>query len=107
MKEVFRHSKIHRVTRYQDLLEAEGIATFIRNEALSVNEAPIDEFLPNLCVLNDEDYSRAIKFIKDHDARMAEGVETEKVCPSCQEVNPGNFDVCYNCQSDIHTIKPC
>jgi len=107
MKEVFRHAELHRVTRYRDLLEAEGIQTLIRNEALSVNEAPIYEFYPNLCVMNDEDYPRATQLMKKHDERMAVGSEIEVSCPSCGEVNPGNFDECFNCQKPINVSQPC
>lgn len=107
MKEIFRHSKIHRITRYRDLLEDEGIRTLIRNEALSVCDAPIYEFFPNLCVLNDEEYPKAVRLLKEHDERMAVGSESEVKCPKCGEINPGNFDACFNCQETINPAMPC
>lgn len=107
MREIFRHSELHRVTRYRDILEGAGISTLVRNEALSVNEAPIPEFYPNLCVLNDEEFSRASQMLKEHDERMAVGAETELACPSCGEMNPGNFDSCFNCQEPMNSSTPC
>ena len=93
--------------RYRDLLEEAGIRTFIRNEALSVTDAPIDEFLPNLCVMDDSEATRACQMIKDHDERMAVGVDVEVTCPSCGEINPGNFDSCFSCQGPIDSKKKC
>ncbi|MEJ6578178.1 MAG: DUF2007 domain-containing protein [Akkermansiaceae bacterium] len=107
MREIVRHSEIHRVTRYRDILESAGIQTLVRNENLSVTDAPIPEFYPNLCVLNDEEFPRAVQVLKEHEEKMAAGVEIEVTCPSCGEINPGNFDVCFNCQEPINPPMPC
>lgn len=107
MKEIFRHSELHRVTRYQEILKEAGIETLVRNEALSVNEAPIPEFFPNLCVLNDDEFAKANEILKEHDERMAAGADVEVTCPTCGETNPGNFDVCFNCQTALNPSMPC
>jgi|TARA_B110000914_G_scaffold6152_1_gene5219 hypothetical protein len=107
MKEIFRHSELHRVTRYRDILESAGIETLVRNEALSVSDAPIPEFFPNLCVLSDDEFPRASELLKEHDERMAAGSGVEVICPPCGEVNPGNFDVFFNCQEPMPHSMPC
>ena len=107
MREIFRHSELHRVTRYRDILKSAGIETLVRNENLSVTDAPIPEFFPNLCVLNDEEFPRAVHVIKEHDRKMAEGSGINVTCPSCGEINPGNFDICFNCQEPLTPSTPC
>jgi hypothetical protein len=107
MREIFRHAELHRVTRYRDLLEEAGIRTLIRNEALSVNEAPIPEFFPNVCVMNDDEFEKAKTLLKVHDERMVIGSEIELACPSCGEMNPGNFDSCFSCQKPMNSQLPC
>ena len=107
MKEIFRHRELHRVTRYLDILEDAGIETLLRNENLSVTDAPIPEFFPNLCVLNDEEYPKAVKILGENDEEMAKGANMEVKCSSCGELNPGNFDVCFSCQKPLTQTKLC
>jgi len=101
MKELFREPDFSRVAFFQTLLENEGIPTFIENEALAVTAVPIPEFYPALCVVNDEDYQRAIHLIRQHLAANPGDTGPEKVCPSCGESSPGNFSTCWSCGSDL------
>ena len=107
MKEIFRHGELHQVTRYMDILENARIETLLRNENLSVTAAPIPEFFPHLCVLNDEEFPKAVKLLGEHDEKMAKGAEVQLRCPSCGEMNPGNFDVCFSCHEPINQSIPC
>lgn len=105
MRELYRHRDHSLVAYYKQLLEAEGIAVMLRNEHLTMtglSEIPIPEFYPNICVLNDEDYERAWHIMRKAMHENAEHSDEEVVCPSCGEVNPGNFDVCFSCQGDLH-----
>jgi len=101
MKELFREQELTRVVFFKTLLENEGIPTFIRNEALIVTEIQIPEFYPALCVLNDEDYGRAVQLIRDHLAADTRDAEPERVCPACGEISPGNFDTCWSCGGSL------
>ena len=107
MKEIFRHRELHQVTRSMDILENAGIETLLRNENLSVTAAPIPEFFPHLCVLNDEEFPKAVKLLGEHDEKMAKGAEVQLRCPSCGEMNPGNFDVCFSCHEPINQSILC
>lgn len=104
MKELFRERELIKVSFYQQLLEAEGIATMIRNEHLTMSgltEIPIPEFFPALCVLNDDDYEAAMEIIRTHLAADKEAADTESPCPSCGESNPDNFDICWSCEKPL------
>lgn len=68
MKELFRERDGARIGYYQSLLEEAGIQTHVRNRDLVTGmgtEVPIPEFFPALCVVNDEDYERAIEFLRE------------------------------------------
>ena len=104
MKELFREKDFTRVGYFQSILEAEGIPTLIRNEHLTASglaDIPIPEFYPALCVMNDADYGAAVRLIRSHlDAdRQAEGIDV--TCAKCGETNPGNFDICWNCNEPL------
>jgi hypothetical protein len=100
VKELFREQDITRVSYYKAVLEEEGIPTMIRNEFLTfsgITEIPIPEFFPALCVLNDDDYMRAVAIIREHLNASQMDSDTEIACVSCGENNPGNFGVCWSC----------
>ena len=107
MKEIFRHRELHQVTRSMDILENVGIETLLRNENLSVTDAPIPEFLPNLCVFNGKEFSKGVKLLGEHDEKMAKGAEVQVRRPSCDEMNLGNFDVLFSCHVPINQSMPC
>jgi len=108
MKELYRHRELINVKQYADVLEGAGIHTMIRNDlAMSgLSEIPIPEFYPNLCV-NEEDAVRAREILNAHVDLMSKGSELETVCSSCGEVNPGNFEICFNCQEPLNQSLPC
>ena len=101
MKEIFRHHEIIYVKQYQEVLEAAGIPTMIRNEMLAysgITEVPIPEMYPNLCV-DDEHEEVAIQLISDHVEKVSKGADETIVCPQCSEQNPGNFEFCFACET--------
>ncbi len=105
MKEVFRDRDYTRVSLMKTLLETEGIPVIMRNELLAtsgITEIPIPEFFPNLCVFNDEDYSTAWSIIDTHLKKESDSLKAPSIrCSSCKEENPGNFEFCWNCESDL------
>ena len=104
MKELFRELDFTKVGYYQSILESQGIKTFIKNRDLAglAGEAAImPDVWPALCVVEDEDYERAMQEIRDNINHNAERVDIEVNCPACNEENPGNFDLCWSCGATI------
>ena len=100
MKELFRDRDFTRVGLFQSILEAEGIPTMIRNQHLTnsgLSDIPIPEFYPALCVVHDDDYTRAVQFIREQVILSTERANQEIQCPNCSEINPGTFDICWSC----------
>jgi hypothetical protein len=102
MIEVFRDIDSVTVGFLQSKLESEGIATFMRNQALSSTEVTIPAFYPAICVLEAEDAPRAKALIKSAlQSRETGGAATEEaawICKSCGESNPANFEICWKCE---------
>ncbi len=64
-----------------------------------MSEMPSGIFFPQLCVVNDEDYDRAISLILE----IRDGtpvVLPEWICSKCEESVPGGFDLCWKCGTD-------
>ena len=104
MKELFREQDITRVSFFRNILEEAGIPTLIRNETLTnsgLSEIPIPEFFPALCVMNDDDYVTAVQLIRSHPIADNASADLEVTCPGCGEINPGNFEVCWDCGAPI------
>ncbi len=100
MKDLFREFDFTKVGYYQSIIESQGVETFVRNRdsASLVGEAAImPDLWPTLCVVNDEDYERAMQMIRDSVSVDSERSDIEVVCSACQEKNPGNFDLCWSC----------
>src|SRR5262245_21799016 len=62
MREVFIHQDSAKVGLYKSILDAAEIPNFVRNGLAnnSVTDMPSPVFFPALCVLNDEDYDKAL-----------------------------------------------
>lgn len=67
MKELYREPDFSVIGFHQSILEAEGIATHVRNRDLGTmtTEVPLPDMFPALCVVVDDDYGRAMEILKD------------------------------------------
>jgi len=85
------------IHHYKNILASEGIRSVIRNEHFGsiLGEMPFTDTWPQLWVVNDLDYERALQLIGD-DA-LAESPADEWRCAKCGETNEGQFAACWNC----------
>jgi hypothetical protein len=96
MKELFVNQDSARVGYFKSVLDEASILNIIQNEN-SHNE-PNPLFFPTLCVMNDEDYPRAMELLGAmYYAQPSTGREWK--CPSCGELVPDNFETCWKCQA--------
>ena len=99
MKLVYTNENRLLVGNAKNLLEAESIDVFLKNEFAQsgIGEtSPIDTW-PELWVLNDGDYDRAVTILEN--SLSAESAP-EWVCEKCGETNDASFEVCWNCQAE-------
>ncbi len=90
-----------RIAYFREILEAEGIPTFVRNENMSGTEGMIPIFHPGLCIMKDSDLDRAKQLIAENQPSDLSDTALEIICPACSEKNPGNFASCWNCGSEL------
>jgi hypothetical protein len=96
VRDVYSARNPTQVGFYKQVLDDAGIPSFIRNENPPDPGVPI--FDPTLCVINDGDYEQAIALIKARHEEESQPRADWK-CPSCSEINPGNFEICWQCQT--------
>lgn len=99
MKRIYTAESIVQVTHMQNLLEASGIRTELRNQRLTgvVGEIPFLETWPELWA-EEADVSRAREFVAKALDETAAG--TAWSCPACGERIEGQFTACWNCGTD-------
>jgi hypothetical protein len=103
MKELIREADFNRIGLYRQLLESEGIQTFVRNENLSNLVATgIPLFYPALCVVNAEDEDRAWQLIEAFEQAPPGDPNRNVRCGSCGEESPETFAQCWNCDGLLH-----
>ena len=100
MRDVFVDQDSARVGFYKSVLDQAGIPNFVKNEstsnAITGMPVPSSLFFPTLCVVNDDDYDRAMELLKEiYDAPSSETPDWR--CSKCNEEVPGNFDSCWKC----------
>ncbi len=110
MKKVYTDEFISWVSQAKQILEANDIACFLKNEYLSVagGEVPFFENWPELWIHDDGDYDQAQTLIQPlHDVRKAQPEDTptlpDWICVSCGETNEANFSLCWSCGLILET----
>jgi len=98
MRQVYTSQDITQVGYYKSILDEAGIPSFIQNENSDNPAMAGAAFLPSLCVIEDNDYEKAIGILKSMPVTPSR-TGPEWICPSCSEKNPANFDSCWNCNS--------
>jgi len=68
MRKVFESHEHERVGLFQSILEESGILTLITNDCTAAAEGtfPLDLILPELWVMDDEEYERALEILRPH-----------------------------------------
>jgi len=94
MKRVFSSHNLVLAHHSRNLLEAEGIATEVRNQMLSsaMGELPPAECQAEVWVLRTEDAARAEEIL-----RRPPAAGPDWVCERCGERSGPQFTQCWNC----------
>jgi len=98
MRQVYTNQDSTQVGYYKSILDEAGILSFIQNEFSNNPKVAGAVFFPSLCVIKDADYDEAIRILKSLQIKEVARVDEWK-CPSCSEINPPNFELCWNCNS--------
>ena len=98
MQKVFTNSNIAVVGAVRAYLEDSDIRSQMRNEFSSsvMGEVPFFDVWPELWVADDLS-ARALELISDVQQQKNKGPDW--LCLQCQELNPVNFEICWQCES--------
>ncbi len=105
MKKIYSAANLPDAYIVLGLLKHAGIdaRVFNQNAQSGMGEIPFTHVYPEIWLLNETEWMRAKEIIKAHEhAPVNSGTI---FCPVCKEANPGNFQICWNCGSDIDTVK--
>jgi len=97
MKMVYSNENIFLVSNVKNLLEAQQISTFIKNEFAqgALGEISAFDSWPEVWVVNDGDFERALAIVKS--SQSCQGA-VDWICNNCCEPNDPSFEICWNCQ---------
>ena len=98
MKTVYTHENNALVQNAKNLLENEGISVVFKNEFASGGAGDLvpTETWPEICVINPNDYEKAMETLKSLSSKQD---QPDWTCEKCYEPNGAMFDSCWNCQS--------
>ncbi len=99
MKMVYTNQNQFLVSNVKNLIEAENINTFLKNEYAqgAIGEISAVDSWPEVWVLDDSDYKRATEIVSLSQRNQNTVAWT---CKNCAEQNDASFEICWYCQSD-------
>src|SRR5688500_3762819 len=95
MRELFKHHDRTLLGYYRSILDAEGIASFIRGEHEQKRHPSID---PVLCVVDDDELDTARNLLEPH-IKPPSVDKADWTCQECKEAVPASFETCWKCGS--------
>ncbi|MGJ8693129.1 MAG: DUF2007 domain-containing protein [Thalassotalea sp.] len=98
MKMVYTNENQFIVNNVKNLIEAQGIKTFLKNEFSqgAVGEIAVFDAWPEIWVLEDAEHTQALKI-----AQLSQNINESPdwLCKQCKESNDASFEICWQCQS--------
>ena len=84
----------------KNLLELEGINCSVRNFNSSsiVGEIPFTHAWPEVWLIQEKDRQKGEKVLNKF---KKERTDENKMCENCSEINPLNFEFCWNCYAAL------
>lgn len=97
MKLIYSNENKLLVHNVKNILEAEGIDVFIKNEFAqgAMGEVAVFDTWPELWINDEADFERASVIVDGVNSKANAAVW---MCNNCQEVNDASFEVCWKCQ---------
>ena len=99
MKKMYANENRFLVINVKNIIESYGIDTILKNEFAqgAIGEISAFDAWPEIWVLNDNDYERALDIIEKS---ISNASDVEWVCKVCNEENDASFEICWSCQSE-------
>ena len=95
------------VYHMKNILENEGIATFIQNERLTgaVGDIPLIECWLELWIVNSAQRKQAELLVRRYAHVAIKGMAADWTCETCGEVHESQFTDCWQCGSSRYSSE--
>lgn len=105
MFRIYHASDLPQAYLIKRLLEDEGVPSKILNENAQggLGEIPFTHTYPEVWLLREADIFRAKRVLWKFENNSSTSDKT-LTCSECKEINPGNFETCWNCGSELLDI---
>ena len=99
MKIVYSNESILLVHNMKNLIEAQKIEVFIKNEYSqgAVGEISAFDTWPEVWVANDSDFDQVMEIVN---TSQSSSNAVDWTCKECAEENDASFEICWKCQSE-------
>jgi hypothetical protein len=99
MKMVYSNENTFLVNNVKNIIEAQEIDVFLKNEFAqgAVGETSAIDTWPEVWVLNDSDFDRAVDIVK---SSQSSDSAVDWICGNCSESNDPSFEICWKCQHE-------
>jgi hypothetical protein len=99
MKMIYSNESIFLVSNVKNLIEAQGISVFLKNEFAQGAIGGISAFdsWPEVWVTNDADFEQATQIT---DLSQSNAKTEDWICQQCSEQSAPSFEVCWSCGSE-------
>ena len=93
---VYSNESLFLVNNVKNLIDAQGISSFIKNEFSqgAIGEISAFDAWPEVWITDDADFERAIKIINES---QSSDKGEDWICQQCSEQNAPSFEVCWSC----------
>lgn len=107
MKMLYTNESFFLVNNIKNLIEAESIDTFLKNEFAqgAVGEVSAFDAWPEIWVHNESDYEQALAIanansVHNTNTNNIHANNTDWTCSQCSEINAPSFEICWQCQNE-------
>jgi len=99
MKLVYTHENQFLVSNIKNIIEGQGIKTFLKNEFAkgAMGEMSAFDCWPEVWVYDDADFLQAKSIVE---LSQIKNDDDQWVCADCNEQNDAVFEVCWKCFKD-------
>lgn len=98
MKRLLYEPDMDKLMEFQDMLASYAVPTIISTPNVNAVEAyPIPKCFPYLCVVNEDDYSRAKQIIRKY--YTSQDKKLQATCPHCGDTNADGYIFCWSCDT--------
>ncbi|HKO93732.1 MAG TPA: DUF2007 domain-containing protein [Polyangiaceae bacterium] len=84
-----------------DELHQHRIETYVNNEASQGMLADIASSQPDVCLLDEQDWERAMVVVRQFEAAQRRSNPGVLICAACKEESPANFELCWRCRNPL------